>query len=149
MSQTDIDTITGIVTAVSEDTEPVSKETKKTVADLFAKYKMTDKDINFFKTVGPGFIWVTHDVFFFTDALESLKTGKPIKSEALQYVEELGLSYKSITPEQIAISDREIENISKNAPALNPPAVMTENDIKSFLNYAKVRAVRVDELFSK
>jgi len=149
MTQLDTDKIKEIVNTVSDDAGPISKITKQEIADLFAKYKMTDEDIKFFKLVGPGFIWVGHDVLFFTDALESLKKGTPIKSDAQKSLEEFGLSYNTMTSDQINTSDEEIEKISRKEPALNTPSILTENDIKGFLNYSIMRATRVDALFNK
>jgi hypothetical protein len=149
MSQPDIDKINEIVNAVSEDDESASQTIKQEVADLFAKYNMTSEDKDFFKMVGPGFIVSRYDVFFFKDALESLKEGKTVKSEARKNLEDLGLTYGTLTSDFINYEDQEIEKISKNEPAMRSPATLTEIDIKGLLNYAITRASRVDALLEE
>jgi hypothetical protein len=149
MSQPDTDAIKEIVSSVSEDTYPVSKTTKQEVADLFVKYNMTADDIRIFKTYGPGFIFANYDLLFFNDALESLKEGKPIKSEARKGLEEAGLSLNTLTQDFVTHEDQDIENISKKEPAMGSTQALTKNDIQGFLNYARTRAARVDALFDK
>jgi len=149
MPQSDTDRIKEIVSAVSEDTDPASKSTQQEVADLFAKYKMTDDEISMFRTYGPGFIFANYDLLFFNDALESLKEGKPVKSEARKGLEDAGLAYNTVTKNFITAEDQVIENISKKEPAMGTTEAMTEDDILGFLNYARTRASRVDALFDK
>ena len=146
MSQPDIDKIKEIVNAVSDDTEPVSQTAKQEVTDLFAKYGMTSDDINFFKMVGPGFIMTRYDVFFFIDALESLKEGRSLKSEARKDLEDMGLTYNTLTPDFIIFENQDIDKISKKEPAMGSSETFTENDIRGMLNYAITRASRVDTL---
>jgi hypothetical protein len=107
---------------------------------------MTSEDIDFFKMVGPGFIISRYDVLFFTDAIESLKDGKSVKSEARKDLEDMGLIYNTLTPDFITFEDQDIDKISKKEPAMGSSESFTENDIRGMLNYAITRASRVDTL---
>ena len=146
MVQPDKDRIDEIVTGVTEDPALATKEMKQELETLFAKYNMTDEDIEFFKLAGPGFIWANYDVLFFADALESFKKGAPIKSEARANLEEAALIFETMTADIIKNSDQEIEKITKKEPALNPPDILTENDIEGLLNYSKIRLSKLDAL---
>ena len=148
MTQPDKDRIIKIVKGVSEDTTPATDGIRQELKELFAKYNMTDEEIGQFKLVGPGFIVPNYDTLFFLDALESLKEGIPVKSEARTYLEEFALTFKSMTPDTIKTYNQEIEKISKKEPALNPPQILTENDINGLLNYSQTILKRVDTLFS-
>ncbi len=147
MFQVDQDRIKEIVTGVAEDTTPATKEMKQELKTIFAKYNMTDEEIGYFKTFGSGFIWPNYDTLFFIDALESFKSGVPVKSEARRNLEELGLTFKTMTTDMIKNSDQEIEKIAKKEPALSPPQILIESKIKGLLNYSKTRLLRVDTLF--
>ncbi|KKR69851.1 MAG: hypothetical protein UU13_C0020G0002 [Candidatus Nomurabacteria bacterium GW2011_GWB1_40_7] len=146
MVQPDKDRIDEIVTGVMEDSALATNEIEQELETLFAKYNMTDEDIEFFKLAGPGFIWANYDVLFFTDALESFKKGAPIKSEARANLEEVALMFETMTADVIKNSDQEMEKITKKEPALNPPSILTESDIEGLLNYSKTRLSKLDAL---
>mgnify|MGYP001269053074 CR=1 FL=1 len=147
MAQSDKDRITEIVTNVSDDAIPVTEEMRQEVDVLFAKYNMTDINIELFKLAGPGFVSVSYDVLFFADALESLKTGVPFKSETRAYVEGAALYFKTMTEDTITMYNNEIEKIAKKEPALNPPQILTEDDLIGLFNYSRARLLRLDALF--
>lgn len=149
MAKSDKDRIIEIVNGVVEDITPATKELRQELNVLFAKYNMTDEEIEFFRIAGPGFAWQTYDTFFFMDALESVKTGIPVKSEARADLEGFALTFDSITPDMIKMQNQEIEKIAKKEPSLNSPNVLTEDDIKGLLNYAKIRLARLGALFDK
>ena len=149
MAKLDKDRVIEIVNNVVEDITPATKELKQELKALFAKYNMTEEEIEFFRIAGPGFAWQTYDTFFFMDALESVKTGIPVKSEARADLEEFVLTFNSMTPDMIKMQNQEIEKIAKKKPSLNSSNILTENDIKGLLNYSKIRLARLDALFDR
>ena len=149
MIQPDKDRIIEIVAGVADDTATVTEEIKQELRALFTKYNMTDDEIKLFKLAGSGFIWISYDPLFFTDALESFKQGVPVKSVARAYLEEKGLIFETITADMVEMNDQEIEKIAKKAPALNPPTILTESDIRGLLNYSITRILRLDALFDE
>ena len=149
MIQSDKDRIIEIVAGVADDTATVTEEIKQELRALFAKYNMTDDEIKLFKLAGSGFIWISYDPLFFTDALESFKQGVPVKSEARVYLEEKGLILETLTADIIKMNDKEIERIAKKEPSLNPPTILTEGDIRDLLNYSITRLSRLDALFDE
>jgi len=61
----------------------------------------------------------------------------------------VALNYGTITPDMVAMNDREIEKIARKEPALNPPQVLTEDDLNGLLNYARASLIRLNALFDE
>ncbi len=147
MTQKDKARVIEIAKGVGDNTIPVTDNLKQELKTFFVKYHLSKEDIEMSRLAGFGFREPLYDTFFFEDALESLRTGTPTKSEYRAYLENLALNLGTMTPVMVEMNDGEIEKIAKKEPALNPPQILTEKDLVELLNYSRENLVKMDSLF--
>jgi cytoskeletal protein RodZ len=148
ISQADQDRMKEIILGVMQNTIPVTPDLKNELKNIFAKYNATDAEINDFATYGPA-IAVIYQKLFFTDALQSVSSGIPVKSSERLNFETEALSRGLMTSERIQSTDEEMKLIANHQPITGldgKEVILTADAIKSTLNNIDSTASRLQSL---
>lgn len=136
ISQTDQARMKEIFTGVMQNTIPVTQDIKNELRSIFAKYNTTEAEINDFAIYGPAFA-ANYQRLFYTDALQAVSAGYPIKSSERLALEKEALSRGLMTSERFAINDKTMNQIANHQPIASSDGrqvIFTANSINSALN---------------
>ena len=124
-----------IITGVMQNTIIITPEIKTEFKNIIKKYNATDAEINDFVEYGPYFM-VEYQTLFYSDALQSVLTGAPYKSNDRLNFEKEALSRGLMTSERVKANDQTMVLIASRQPITKPDGsqvYFTEDNIRSTL----------------
>ncbi len=151
MSQIDQTRISEIITGVIQDTTPITPDLKFELRSILKKYNVTDEEIYDFIYYGPA-LSAFYQGYFFADALQSISSGSPVKSNDRLNFEKEALSRGLMTSERIKLNDREMDLIARRQPVTKfdgSQVIFTENNIRSSVQNISLVIDRLISLFGK
>lgn len=131
-----------------QNTIAVTPEIKQEFLSIFKKYNATDQEIEDFGVYGPA-IAVYYQKLFFTDALQAIQRGIPVKSQERIDFETESLKRRLLTEERIQQNWTELYAIAHHQPIDSSGRILTINDIKQVLNNIDVVGARLSALFRR
>ena len=121
-----------IIVGVMQNTIPVTESLKNELKTIFAKYNTTDEEKTDFFLYGPYFA-SNFQGLFYTDALQAVSVGYPVKSVERSNLEKEALSRGLMTSERVEANDELMKSIASHQPITGPDGrqiIFTEDVIK-------------------
>jgi len=149
ISQADQTRTKEIITGVMQNTISVTPDIKNELRSIFTKYNATSAEINDFATYGPALV-ANYQKLFFTDALQAVTSGTPVKSDERLNFETKALSLGVITTDRIKTNDEEMQLIATHQPIKGSDGkqvIFTADNINSTLNNIDSVTARLKSLF--
>lgn len=150
ISQADQIRMREIMTGVIQNTIQVTPAIKSELSSILAKYNATEAEMREFATYGPS-LSVNYQRLFYTDALQAVSTGYPIKSSERLILEKEALSRGLMTSERFAANDKMMIQIAGHQPIVGSDGqqgIFTTEIINGVLNNLDSAGARLKSLFS-
>lgn len=150
ISQADQIRMREIMTGVIQNTIQVTPAIKSELSSILAKYNATEAEMREFATYGPS-LSVNYQRLFYTDALQAVSTGYPIKSSERLILEKEALSRGLMTSERFAANDKMMIQIANGQPITGSDGqqgIFTTEIINGVLNNLDSAGARLNSLLS-
>ena len=148
ISQADQTRMREIIAGVIQNTIQVTPAIKSELLSIFAKYNTTDAEVRAFATYGPA-LSVNYQRLFYTDALQAVSTGYPVKSSERLTFEKEVLSRGLMTSERITANDKTMSKIASHQPIVGSDGqqgIFTTDIINDVLNNLDSAGARLNSL---